>query len=61
VIDIEAGSPAQSAGIIPRDVITEINKQPVNNLGDYQKITQGTKGDVLVRTLRGYFLIKAGE
>jgi len=60
-VDVEPNSPADDAGIIPGDVILEINKQPIKNLSDYQKITKGLKGDALVRTSRGYFVIKGEE
>lgn len=58
VVDVESGSPADEAGLIPGDVILEMNKQPVRNLADYQKIIKGLKGECLVRTSRGYFVIK---
>lgn len=61
VVDVEPDSPADEAGIIPGDVIFEINKKAVKNVSDYKKITQGLKGDALVKTARGYFLIKASE
>ncbi len=63
VTNVEPNTPADEAGIIPGDVILEMNKQPVKNMSEYQKLTQGAKGDVLVRTARGYFLVKekAGE
>ena len=58
VIEVEPNSPADEAGIIPGDVILEINKQNVKNTADYERITKGLKGDVLIRASRGYFLIK---
>lgn len=61
VTAVEPSSPADAAGMISGDVIIEINKQPINDLSDYQKITQGLKGNVLIRTTRGYFLIKGEE
>jgi len=42
-----------------RDVIIEINKQPVKNSSDYDKLTKGLKGDALVKTSRGFLLIKS--
>ena len=59
VVDVESESPADAAGLIPGDVIVEINKEAVANLSDYKKLTQeaGQK-DCLVRTARGYFLVK---
>lgn len=61
VVDIEPNSQADDSGIIPGDVIVQINKQKVSNLADYRKVTAGIKGAVLVRTLRGYFIIKESE
>jgi len=58
VVNVEPNSPADEAGIIVGDVVLEINRQPVKNLQDYQKITQGSKGNCLVKTSRGFFLVK---
>jgi len=60
VVNIEPNSPADEAGLIPGEVILEINKQPIKNSSDYEKATLGTKGDCLIRTTRGYFIIKEG-
>lgn len=61
VVEVEPDSPADEARIIPGDVILEINKQSIKNMSDYQRITQKLKGDALVMTNRGYFLVKEGE
>ena len=61
IVDIQSGSPADETGLMPGDVITEINKVPVSNLAGYNKATKDVKGDALVRTSRGYFLIKPGD
>jgi len=61
VVDVEPNSPADAAGIIPGEVILEINKQEIKNIFDYEKIIKGLKGNVLIKTGRGYFLIKEGE
>ncbi|MCM8800661.1 MAG: Do family serine endopeptidase [Candidatus Omnitrophica bacterium] len=58
VVNVEPNSPADEAGIMPGDVIVEINREPINNLSDYKRITQKLKGNALVRTNRGYFIIK---
>ena len=58
VVDVEPNSPADEAGLMPGDVITEINKQPINNLSDYKKVVQSIKGNTLVMTSRGYLIIK---
>lgn len=58
VTDIEPGSAADEAGLAEADVILEINKEKVDNLADYQRIIKTLKGSCLVRTSRGYFVIK---
>jgi serine protease Do len=58
VVNVEGGSPADASGVMPGDIIAEINKQPIKNSADYVKITQGLKGDALIRTQRGYFIVK---
>lgn len=58
VIDIQPDSPAEQSGLMPGDVILQINKEPVNNTDDYQRITKDLKGDCLVMAVRGYFIIK---
>jgi serine protease Do len=60
IADIEPNSPADEAGLMPTDVILEINRQAVKNVADYEKITRTLKGNALVRTGRGYFVIKEG-
>lgn len=59
VVNVESGSAADEANLNPGDVILEINKQPIKNTSDYEKITKGLKADALIRTSRGYFLIKS--
>jgi serine protease Do len=62
VINVEPASQASESGIMRGDIILEINKQAVKNIADYDKITKALKGDALVKTERGYFLIKeSGE
>jgi len=59
VVGFESGSAASEAGIISGDVILSINREPVNDINDYNKlIKKFAKGDALVRTSRGYFIIK---
>ena len=61
VVEIEPGSLAHAAGLKRGDVMREINKIRVKNLGDYKKVTKAAKGIVLVRTDRGYFAVKESE
>jgi serine protease Do len=61
VTDVDPSSPADAAGIVVGDVILEINKQAVKNISDYEKIAKLIRGSVLVKTARGYFLLKESE
>ncbi len=61
VADVENGSPADQAGLHAGDVINEINRVRIENLGDYRKAIEQAKGKVLVRTNRGYLVINAPE
>ncbi len=62
VKDVVADSPSDQAGILAGDVILEINKQAVRHVQDYQRMTGALKGTVVIRTSRGYFIVKdSGE
>ncbi|MFH0763102.1 MAG: Do family serine endopeptidase [Candidatus Omnitrophota bacterium] len=58
VVDVQPDSPAEESGLLPGDVIIKINKEEVNNLTDYQRLTKDLKGDCLMMAARGYFVIK---
>lgn len=59
VTEVEPESPADDAGLIPGDIIVEINKEPIKNRKDYEGVIKSLKGDVLIKTLRGYVVIKS--
>jgi len=59
VTNVEVDSPADQAGIIVGDIIDSINKEQIKNLADYSVKVAKAKGDVLVRTGRGYAVVKA--
>jgi serine protease Do len=59
VTHVEPGSPAEEAGLRVRDVILEINRQKVDSLNDFTKISKKVDGDALVKTTRGYAVIRA--
>lgn len=58
VSGVEPNSPADAAGLRIGDVIYEINGQPIKNMSDYNKVTSKVKGDALIRTNRGYGVVK---
>jgi serine protease Do len=58
VMAVKPNSPAEDAGIVPGDVIVEINRQKVAGFADYRRIIKELKGDALVVTARGYVILK---
>jgi serine protease Do len=58
VLEIEAGSPAEESGLRPGDVINEINRIGIESVSDYTHAIRQVKGNALVRTNRGYVVVK---
>jgi serine protease Do len=44
VTSVETGSPADTGGIQPGDVIREVNRQRVRSLADFERVARGLKG-----------------
>ena len=42
----------------PGDIIKEINRSKVDSLADYQRLIGKASGDVMIRTQRGYAVLK---
>ena len=63
VSEVERGSPAHEAGLRSGDVIKEIARIEVKNLEDYRKVIGRIEAgeDVLIRTNRGYAIIRGEE
>jgi serine protease Do len=62
IVEVKPGSEADEAGLIEGDVIFEINKAYIDNISTYKKaIKDAGQADALIRTLRGYFIIKSGK
>lgn len=58
VVEVKDGSPAEQAGLRSGDIINEINRVRIESVADYRKITASAKGKVLIRTNRGYVVLK---
>ena len=55
---VENGSPAEDTGLRSGDIITGINQHPIESLQDFYKEINKVKGDCLIQTSRGFFVIK---
>jgi serine protease Do len=55
VLEVQPGSPADSVGLEPADVIREVNQRPVNNVSDFERaMRQGRRGErILLLVQRG--------
>lgn len=55
---VEPNSPADEAGIIASDIIIGVESKRITNKEEFLQATKGFKGDCLVKTNRGFFVIK---
>ena len=55
---VEPGSPAERGGLREGDVINQVNRIPIPDLAGYQKAIQEIHGDCLVRTHRGFAVVR---
>ena len=58
ILDVDADSPAYDAGLRKGLIIKQIDKKVVRNIKDYNDIIGKAKGDMLVRTDKGYVILK---
>lgn len=58
VIAVDPLGVSYAAGLRKGDVLREINKSRIRNLADYRRITEEARGAALVRSDRGYFIVK---
>lgn len=58
VSSIKPLSPAAKAGMQAGDIIYEINRKSIKGLEDYYNVIKKASGDALLRTDRGYVVIK---
>ncbi len=57
VVYVEPNSPADEAGLEKGDVILEVEGQAVHSKEDFFEKVKRLKGDVLIKTNRGYFVV----
>ncbi len=58
---VDLGSIAAKRGIKAGDVVFEINKNIIDSVESFKKITSELKGQALIRTYRGYILLNPEE
>jgi serine protease Do len=64
ITQVAPGSPAQQAGLRAGDIIQELDRQPVKNISDYQKLSAAIDKDSEVLLLvnrrgrRGYLVVR---
>ena len=58
IVDVEPGSPAYRAGLMPGDVIIKIEGIDINSLSDYQRAISRVKGAVAIKTPRGFAIVR---
>ncbi len=58
ILDVDVDSPAYEAGLRKGVVIKEIDKRLIRDRRDYDKAVQTARGNTLVRTNKGYVIIK---
>ncbi len=54
---VEPGSPADKAGLERGDVILEVEGRPIYSKEEFFQTVKKLKGDVLIKTNRGYFVV----
>ena len=55
---VEPGSQADQAGLQVGEPLFEINRRPVHSVKEFDETARKTKGDALVKTPRGYFVLR---
>ncbi len=61
VSGVEPDSPADKAGLTPGDVIVSIEGKTIRNKRDFEKVTSRVKGSCLIKTTKGYVVVREEE
>ena len=59
IVEIDHNRPAEETGLRRGDIITAINHEPIKNVDDFYRVITKAKGDCLILTTRGFFVIKS--
>ncbi len=59
ITDIEQDSPADRANLREGDIILAINQRRIKDARDFDQAVAQAQGDCLIKTIRGYFVIKS--
>jgi serine protease Do len=58
VVELEDDSPAEASGLQRGDLIEEIENKDIKNIQDFKEVTDSVKGSCLIKTNRGYIVLK---
>ncbi len=58
ISQVEPDSAADQAGLRAGEPLFEINRRPVRSVEEFEEVTRNVKGDALVKTSRGYFVLR---
>ncbi|MFO8052624.1 MAG: Do family serine endopeptidase [Candidatus Omnitrophota bacterium] len=58
IVEIEDGSAAYESGLQEGDVIEEIENKEIKNIKDFEDVTSSVKKSCLIKTNRGYIVLK---
>jgi serine protease Do len=61
ITDMASEGAAYAAGLRPGDVIREINRRGIIGVNDFAVVARAVKGNALVRTDKGYYIVGEGN
>lgn len=59
ITEVEKNSPADETGLRAGDIITALNQESINSAEDFYRLIKKARGDALIQTARGFFVLKA--
>jgi serine protease Do len=61
IVEMSSQGLMYNAGLRPGDVIREINRIQIRGADDFANVTRSLKGNALVRTDKGYYIVEEGK